>query len=354
MRLPSYILRQLIVSMLFSVGGLAFVALPGTAVAALEKLPSVSTLRLITYMAMGLEELLPYLAPLGFLLAVVSTYGRLAVDNEWTAMRMAGLHPLKTLMPALAVAAILALITHGITATDLPQVKDRQRVFRSEAVRDDIVQIAPGRTDLKIGGLYLVARDRSGERFLDAYMHLPGDGAGREILAEEVTFAFTDRRMLVRLTNARLVRPVEGEILHSESPTVEVNLESLLDSDPGRSDNPRYWTSDEIRSALDGADLSAELEQKYRYQISQRQALSATYFLFLFLGVPIGLRRRSASALGGTASALGVALGYLVISMRLGKPLGTTGIMPPELAAWLTTAVGALAGLAYLRRTWRS
>ncbi|MDP6520275.1 MAG: LptF/LptG family permease [Planctomycetota bacterium] len=354
MRLPSYILRQLLISMLFSVGGLAFVALPGTAVAALEKLPSVSTLSLVTYMAMGLEELLPYLAPLGFLLAVVSTYGRLATDNEWTAMRMAGLHPLRTIMPALVVAMLLSLITHGITATDLPQVKDRQRVFRVQAVRDDIVQIAPGRTDLKIGGLYLVARDRAGDRFLDAYLHVPGEGGSREMLADEVTFDFTGKNMLVQLTNARLVRPEEGEILYSESPTVEVNLESLLDSDSGRPDNPRYWTSAEIRRALAGGELPVEREREYRYQISQRQALSVTYFLFLFLGVPIGLKRRRSSALGGTASALGVALCYFVLSMRLGKPLGTTGIMPPELAAWLTTVLGALLGLVYLRRTWRS
>ena len=353
MRLPFYILRQLLVSMLFSVGGLAFVALPGTAIAALEKLPSVGTLRLLTYMAMGLEELVPYLVPLGFLLAVVSTYGRLSADNEWTAIRMAGLHPLKTILPALFPAGLLSLITHVITSSDLPQVKDRQRVFRVQAVRDDVVQIAPGRTDLRVGELYLMARDRSGDRFLDVYMHVPGANRDREMLAEEVTFDFEGNRMLVHLTGARLVRPEEGESLYSGSPTIEVNLEALLDSSPRRPDNPRYWTSEEIGRALDEGGLTEKLEQKYRFQVAHRHALSVTYFLFLFLGVPIGLKVRRGSPLGGTASALGVALLYFVLSMRLGKPLGTSGVLIPEVAAWLTTALGALLGLVYLRRAWR-
>ena len=99
MKLQLYVLRQLLVSLAFSVGGILFVALPGLAVSTVHRLPGADAVILLRYVPLALQTLAPYVLPICFLLAVVATYGRLAADREWTAIQMAGVRPLGLLMP---------------------------------------------------------------------------------------------------------------------------------------------------------------------------------------------------------------------------------------------------------------
>ena len=105
MKLQAYILRQMLTALLFGVVSIVVLAVPGVAVNAVHKLPAADASLLAAYLPTVLQTLAPYVLPLCFLLAVVGTYGRLAADREWTAIQMAGFHPLGRLLPGVALAA---------------------------------------------------------------------------------------------------------------------------------------------------------------------------------------------------------------------------------------------------------
>ena len=106
-----YLLRQIVTSLLFGVGAVLVLAVPGIAVSTVHKIPNPDIGLLAGYLPVVFQTLAPYLLPLCFLLAVVATYGRLASDREWTAIQMAGFHPARILMPGLLVAVGLTGLT---------------------------------------------------------------------------------------------------------------------------------------------------------------------------------------------------------------------------------------------------
>ena len=58
--------------------------------------------------------------PMAFLLGVEATYGRLAAERELVAIRMAGIHPARLALPAVAIAAVLTLFTDFLLADVTP------------------------------------------------------------------------------------------------------------------------------------------------------------------------------------------------------------------------------------------
>ena len=81
--------------------------------------------------------------------------------------------------------------------------------------------------------------------------------------------------------------------------------------------------------------------------------MSASMLLFFLLGAPTGLILRRGTRLGALAIAVGYALAYYLLSMRLGKQLAFSETLPPAMAAWLTTAIGTLLGVFLMRKATR-
>ena len=79
-------------------------------------------------------------------------------------------------------------------------------------------------------------------------------------------------------------------------------------------------------------------------------AMSCAVLMFLGLGAPTGLILRRGTQLGALAVAVGYALTYYLLSMRLGKELVREEVVPPAVGAWLAISIGFAAGAALLSR----
>ena len=75
MVLHLYVLRQLLISTGFALGGIAMLVLPTAAIKAVHELGGVSIVAVFKFMPLVLVELVPYLMPLGFLLGGITVYG---------------------------------------------------------------------------------------------------------------------------------------------------------------------------------------------------------------------------------------------------------------------------------------
>lgn len=342
MRLQRYVLAQLLATFAIAAAGMLFVALPGLAVGAVHKLPGVGTAVLLRYLPLATGVFVPYVVPVSFLLAIVSTYGRLAADREWVAILMAGVHPLRMLLAPTLLGLLVGAGTYQMNAEVLPRMKYEQKTFQVRAVRDSLRNLNPGRTELNFGDFYLAAGYRQGMTFHDVFMEIPPlDGQPpRTVLAESVQFRFTDEHMIVHVKDGV---HVHERIRARATPTILIPFERLVD-EPGRSVGQRYLTSEQIHERLRQPDLDPREHRKLLYEWHWRVAIGATCLAFILLGVPTGILMRQGTRMGALAVAVGYAIAYWLLSLRLGKVLGTTGVVPPWVAAWGPVIVSALAG----------
>jgi lipopolysaccharide export system permease protein len=345
MKLLLYILRELTTSFLFALAGLFVIAMPVIAVAAVSKLQGVNTEGVLRFLPLLVAGLIPYVLPLSFLLAVVATYGRLAADNEWTAIRMAGWHPLRMLLPALVLALGNAAFTDWMLEEQMPAIRRAQDGYRVHAVREQFKELAPGETELQFGRFFLSSAWREGDDFLNAILHVPeyGKEEARTILADRVRFQVTDEELYVMLQNARiLVGPAD---VRNENPTFRIDLDQILAPRERNYGATRHKTSSELAELAVDPRTPAEKRPVYVFEVHYRRALASTFFLFLLLGIPTGLLLRKGTQLGALSAAVGYALLYYLLSMRLSKELSTGQVIPPEIGAWSVIAVGSIVGI---------
>jgi lipopolysaccharide export LptBFGC system permease protein LptF len=338
-----HILRELLVGFAFTFGGTMVLALPAIAVSALHKLGGADMLAVLIYMPLVLSGLIPYVLPVAFLLAVVSTYGRLAADNEWTAIRMAGWHPLWMFTPGLVLASGLGALTLWMVGDVLPEIRRRQAGYMFEVGRQELKHLNPGRTTLEFDEFYLNASRRDGDAFLNAIVYIPaiGDQPARHISAERVEFRFDEDSVFVMCKNAR---SVVGDLVATSDPTFEFNIAALQQQEQKRYKALRYRDTSQIRAELREGPETPERANDLRYELHARRSLASIFFVFLLLGAPTGLFLRRGTQLGALAMAVGYALVYYLLHMRLTRQLADAGVLPPEFAAWAMIVVGLVAG----------
>jgi lipopolysaccharide export system permease protein len=352
-KLFTYIQNELIVDFAFAVGGMLVLSLPGAAVSAVNKLAGVDGGVLLSFLPFLLANLLPYLLPLGFLLALVVTYGRLAADNEWTAMRMAGVHPIHLVLPALPLCLVLGGLSLWFCAEGQPLLRKLQDQTAVSAVRRTITNLSPGRTELHLGKFSLIAGARDGNDFLQAVIHIPamnGESA-KTLAARRVRFSFSGDDMLVQLERARIVH---GQLdVTNEMPTFRMNLAELQSQSERTYRSPRYKRSSEILEDLKAGRIEEPRINGMLFEVHERNSLASIYFVYLVLGLPLGLILGRGKQLGALALAVGFALLYYVLSMRVGQQLARGQVLPPILCAWTVNVCCLVVGGLLMRKAFR-
>jgi lipopolysaccharide export LptBFGC system permease protein LptF len=365
--LERYLLRQLVVGMTFAVAGMAFVAIPGILVQAFHKLSGVGMAAILGFLPLVLVDLIPYLLPIGFLLALVATYGRMAADNEWTAILMAGVHPLRMLAPAAALSLVLSGALYFLATEVSPQTKFRQRDYTKSSVVRLLRSLSPGRTELKFGEFYLSSQRRDPldrNRFEQVCVHVPqrGEEPARLVYADSARFQTDGATMTIDLDWPRWVGP--GADVRGATARFQLDLEQLFETDVARRHDWKYQTSRELQRRLarteelidregrealatktqaDGFVMAKDMKN-VRYELHARRALAAVCPMFLLLGAATGLILRRGSQLAAFAAAVLYALVYYLLSMRLGKGLVNSDVAPQWLAAWGATMAGTSIG----------
>jgi lipopolysaccharide export system permease protein len=364
-----YVLRLLSAAVVVSASGLCFIALPGIVVGAVHRLGGVEVGALMGFLPLALVDLVPYMLPIGFLLALVSTYGRLAADNEWTAINMAGIHPARMMLPAALVGLLLAAVSHYLVTEVSPGNSFRQKEYARSVLVEGFRDVSKGRTEIDyFKDFYLSAqsRDPGTNVFRNVTIHLPPkpqdksarkeqkDTGGKEsggrapetgitVLADVAEFSFRGNVMRIDLT-----RPRNADASNDRQVgfvVFEIDIDDLLKVKPKNRAEWRFQTSRDLRRMLREGRVEAEDVRRATYELHRRDSMTGTYLLFLLLGVPTGLLLRRGTQLGALAAAVAYALLYYLLSIRLGKSLANWGTIPPALGAWATVSLGSAAGL---------
>ena len=308
---------------------------------------------------------LTFAIPLALLIGTILAYGRLAADNEYLAMKMGGIHPLRAITPALAFGVALAVLNLWVIGTLAPRSMARARAITRDDLRNFLTSLeesrktefSSDRVEMKWsdadpdGALLDVDFDLS----LDEGLRLRGHARKVTIAKDEelsiLKFRFWDLRA-TRTSEERL-----GEIIEVAEHSETVAVESLFAA--GRKKERReVITNDElrfraVRDPLLGRDPDDEKLLGYRTEIAARTSLALACIVFVLVGVPIGLLFRHGSFVGAGFIAILIAFLIYYPLHEVGWNLSYQGKLAPGLAMSIPGVVVGGVGVFLLAKVLR-
>ncbi|MCY3003225.1 MAG: LptF/LptG family permease, partial [Planctomycetota bacterium] len=254
-----------------------------------------------------------------------------------------------------------------------PSLNYQKRSYGKNSAMQLLRSLNPGRTELRFGEFYLSALERDPDDrnlFRQVFLHLPpADGRpAQTIYAQAVQIVVEGSLLTVDMTAPRWAD--ERYDTRVGRISAQRDLDELFGTQTKDREVWRFQTSTVLGQRIDrtrgllaegGEEALAGLTHSdgivpvrdlraAAYELHARNALALVCPMFLLLGLPTGLALRRGSQLAALAAAISYALAYYLISMRMGKVLANTAVVPEWVAAWGATLLGTLIGAVF---TWR-
>jgi lipopolysaccharide export LptBFGC system permease protein LptF len=353
----SEILRHL----LLVLAGVIFLLALGAAVRASSTAQGAPIWLALALVPLIVGNALPYFFPVTLMTAVVLTYGRMAADREEVALRAAGMHPLRLMIPAFLAGGLVALISYPISAAVMPEV---YREMRSLFLRSRVAALEntnPGANEFHFKGLHLVWAERDPDgAFRDVVVavqqgtrihnkghdrgdavtqaggiRLRSDRATMDVRGEELIFRFDHLRTL-----SDQVEESPWQASNSETTWLTVDLASLLSQRVNEALRPKAMSSTQLIDLMEqgeylGKALPGDIQRKVKLVFWQRWANAFGAIPVAMLGALIGWRLRRGGFMTGFAAALLVLLVVDYPLHFLGEGLMRAEKLSPVVAAWM-------------------
>ena len=307
-----------------------------------------------------LPEKMFLVLPVAVLFATVFTVGALGRHSELTAAKASGISFHRLVRP-LFVAGAVSFIT-GLLLGEMAPVTTSKRLellgekaVRSLPTRDNFVYRADGGWVYAIRGLDLRTR-----QMVDLMLEREGSGVNYPTIvlaAQKAVFsdsgttrsresgAWMLHRGSLRYLDAK---GAGGEFAFEfdslESRTLRESPVDLL-AQPKGPDEMRYA---ELRRYIDALTRSGSNAKKLQVELALKVAIPFICLLIGLFGAPLAISSPKSGAAWGVAASL--ATTFIVLLMfQLAKAVGSGGVLPPALAAWIPNLLVGVAAV-YLQR----
>ncbi|HET6230655.1 MAG TPA: LptF/LptG family permease [Longimicrobiaceae bacterium] len=292
-----------------------------------------------------------YAFPIAALVATVFTIGGMTRHQEISAAKAGGVSFYRIILPIVGLSIVLSMAALGLGELTPITLQKRAELIGSKkntesTGRSNFVYQTEGegvmtvrRIDTTEGQMNGIVLERNASR----------TGAGLHRMADEAHWTPARGWILRRGYVRRLAAGGAEETFAFDSmrvPGLRETPDELLaePKDPtemGYADISRFIGAVE-RSGGDANSLKVELAQKV--------ALPCAVFIIVLFGAPLA----TSSQRGGTAFGIGISLGVTILYMlmfRVGKAVGSSGSVDPQLAAWAPNVLFLVAGLWLMSRT---
>jgi lipopolysaccharide export system permease protein len=337
--LSRYLCKNVAVTSLAGILVFVFILITGNALRDILGLLAAGTIP-VTLSIELLALLVPYAfsfaMPLGVLIGILMTMGRLSANQELTALKSAGVSLYTITAPVLFVALCGSLLAVYINAIHAPQARASYKGILNDLVRSDPLRFIIPRTFIHdFPGYVLYVGEKTEGRMKEFWLWELDDQkrAVRLLRAEEGTFAFdetTDSLLLTlvegftELRNARNPDDLSGiqPTLSFRDARIRLPLASLL----GAANQPRRLSNmrmEDLVQRKDQADAvlaaNPSPEQAYeawsdgmraRYHISRRFAMAVSVFSLAVFAIPLGIHVGRTETHANFAIALVIAMAY--------------------------------------------
>lgn len=316
--------------------------------------------------------------PLGVLIGILLTMGRLSANHELTALKAAGVSIYAVAAPVLLVALCGSCIAVYINTVYAPSARASYKAILNDLVRTDPLRFIVPRTFIHdFPGYVLYVAEKDEGRMQGFWLWELDDKkrAVRLLRADEGTFAFdepTDSLILTLVNGFTELRDADQpDNLQEIQPTlsfrdarIRLPLANLLGAanQPRRIANysmpelvNRKRQAEAVMLSHPGTEEAASAFRdgmKVQYQISKRFAMAASVFSLALFAVPLGIRVSRTETHANFAVALAIAMSYYIVLVVIGWTEDSPR-MRPDLLVWLPNFVAQLLGFWLLGRAGR-
>jgi lipopolysaccharide export system permease protein len=295
--------------------------------------------------ALGTVMYLSVIIPVGLLLAMVLTLGRMYHDSEMAALQACGFGPSRLLAPLFGFAAVIAVGLGWLAFVQVPRADGQVQLLRQSAIKEaQFGQLDAGRFRAFSGGDAVFYAERVDQEGVLHNVFVQRESAGRiEVaLAETATYskASSDSMHLVTLFNGRRYEGVPGK---DEFRVIEFREHGIPIATP-----------QDIRGSLDPDTKPTRLlwGSNDPSDIAQLQFRTSTPLMALVLtlvAVPLSKLRPRQGRYARVGFAIVV---YFVYSNLLSasKIWVEKGDVPPAIGVWWVHAAALALGLFLVMR----
>jgi len=307
-----------------------------------------------------IPEVFGYTIPMGFLLACLMSFGRLASDHEILAIRAAGIHILYLCLPINLLGLCISLVLIGMNATFLPHLKHRSKL---EAIRMAALYpayILPEGEWLDVFDdlrLLVERKDPKTNRLFNVKIEKEDEG-GRLIIIQavsaEIRGSLQGRDLQIIMNEVTITQDVDGDE-HSiykgdfrtwkQRLSVEEVMRKEVEFRPG--DMNIFELADRVKhyEKYEESERGRDRHQIFRCELHEKFSRPFSVFIFALVGVPLAISART----GGRATSFG--FGFVIFAvyyllMLPGQTLAEDGKIPAYIGMWISNLILASVGLA--------
>ena len=358
-----YILRQLVVNLLFAIVVLSFVLVVGNIFRKLLPLlvnHDLPVEYLVGFVAYVLPFSLIFTIPWGLLTAVLLVFGRLSADNELTALRSNGVSITRICIPLMAIAIVCTAASLWLNVKVAPAAQEEMRasVFNLATRNpmalfgsDQVIDQFPGhriyvgkKTENKLENILIFD--------LDEYsMPMQVTHARSGMLETDLP----NRRILMHLYDVRyqqrdqvdpydILRMRDGVVVAEG--TLPIGLEDLYDKEKRRASRSML-SLEQLLEQLKNGD--PKLRSSGRTEINKRFSFPVSCIVFALIGVPLGITAHRRETSFGFAMSLVVSVFYFLFII-VADTLRSNARVHPELLVWFPNIFFLVLGFWMFRR----
>lgn len=356
--LDRYILRELLVAVLWAAAVLTFVLVLGnifkqvSVLLVNHNLPLSYILAFVSYL---LPFSLTFTIPWGLLTGILLVFGRWSASNELTAVRASGVPITRIALPVLIVAGLFSLFCLWINLQVAPRAQENIRTsFYQIATTDPIALFNSEQiiTDFPNRKIYVGKKD--GDRLENIHVYeVNKEGEVMRIVYARTGSLAVDlerKQLLLKLTGTRfeqrdetnpsdLTRIRDG--ITMQEFVFPISLEELYNKKMARR-GLNIQTAPELFDNLKSG--TKESRSAVLTEVNQRFSFSLACLTLGLVAIPLGVVAQRKETSVGFALSLMVAVGYFFL-ITLVKVLRVKPAYHPELLVWAPNAIFLALGI---------
>jgi lipopolysaccharide export system permease protein len=299
--------------------------------------------------ALGAIMNLSVIVPVGLLLAVVLTLGRMYHDSEMAALQACGFGPVRLLTPLLCFAGVIALGLAWLVFFQVPRADGQAQLLRQSALKEaQFGQLDAGRFRSFSGGDAVFYAERVDQEGILHNVFVQRESAGKiEVaLAETATYSkgSADGVHLVTLFNGRRYEGVPGRNDFRQIEFREHGIPISTPTGAARTTDPDTKPTGELLGSAAASDIA---------QLQFRASTPLMALVLTLVAVPLSrLRPRQ-----GRYARVGFAIVIFFVYSNLlsaTKVWLEKGDIPPVIGVWWVHLLALALGLYLVRREARS
>ncbi len=323
---------------------------------------------ILEYFLLNMAWIIALAVPMAVLIATLMGFGRLAGDNEITALKSSGINLWTLIRPIFLLAVILTGLLIAFNNSVLPSFNHRAKMLRKSIYqKQPTMKMEESVFQFDIPGYVFLAKkiDHNSGEMLQLTIFDESEKTRRAtILAEEGRLHFDEERAEF---NLQLLR---GEIhridLNQRENYAEISYDSacfrieapdmLLQSNVSQYRGSRELTiaqmMERIQHWQEHPERNARRIRSYEVEVHKKFSIPVACVIFVLIGATLGVR----AGMGNMALSSGLSIAFFLIYWMFlmgGEDLADRGFVSPAVAMWLPNVLMGGFGIYMLYSTIR-